>query len=61
MGFRLGTAPPETVYTRGSIKGYIYPYYNNYPIVTEGGQYRRLGFRVKGLGSRGLGFKGLGV
>ena len=44
----MGTAPPVTVYIRGPIKGYIKPYYNHYPSVTEGGQYPRLGFRVRG-------------
>ena len=28
-----------TVYTRGPIKGYIEPYYNYFPTVTEGGLY----------------------
>ena len=32
---------PVTVHIRGPIKGYIYPYYNYYPTVTEGGQYPR--------------------
>ena len=31
--------PPVTVYVRGPIKGYMYPYYNHYPTVTGGGQY----------------------
>ena len=45
MAFGLGTAPPPpvTVYIRGPIKGYIYPYYNYYPTVSEGGQYPTLG------------------
>ena len=39
-GKGLGYRPhPVTVYIRGPIKGYIEPYYNYYPAVTEGGQY----------------------
>ena len=31
LDFRLGTAPvPVTVYVRGPIRGYIYPYYIYY-------------------------------
>ena len=54
LGCRLGTAPPPVaVYIRGPIKGYIYPDYSYYPIVTEEGQYPR--FRVQGFRVRGLG------
>ena len=35
----LGTPPAVTVHIRGPIKGYIKPYYNYYPTVTEGVQY----------------------
>ena len=39
-----------TVYIRGPIKGYIQPYDNYYPTVTEGGQYPRvLGFWIEGF------------
>ena len=41
MGIIWELPPPVTVYIRGPIKGYIYPYYNYYPTVTEGVQYPR--------------------
>ena len=41
--FRVGYCTlPVTLFFRDPIKGYIKPYYNYYPTVTEGGQYPNL-------------------
>ena len=44
---RLGYSPHSvTVYIRGPMKGYIYPYSTYYPTVAEGGQYPRYVYGV---------------
>ena len=57
LGIWFGYCPhPVTVYIRGPIKGYIYPYYNYCPTVTEGGggSIQVWLLRVKGVWFRGL-------